>query len=85
MLVRHADDNEDDASSPAIYVKIAHLHSTAKRSELVPPSSICVSHRARLFVLNGCQLGQVAHDNDHDAAPCALEDVTEQLRVVAIV
>ena len=84
MLVRHADDNEGDASSPAPHTKIARMHSVIKRSELVPPSSTCISHCERLFVLNGCRLGQVAHENDHDAAPCALEDVTEQLRVVAI-
>ena len=85
VLVRHTDDNEGDASSPAIYVKIAHTLSTVKRSELVPPSSTCISHCERLFVLNGCQLKHVAHENDHDAACCASEDVTEQSHVVAIV
>jgi len=85
VLVRHADDNEGDASSPALHTKIARMHSAMKRSEVVPPSSTRLSHRERLFVLDECQLGQVAHDNDHDAAPCGSEDVTEQSHVVAIV
>ena len=85
MLVRHTDDNEGDASSPALHTKIARMHSAIKRSELVPPSSKCVSHRERLSARDGCQMGQVAHGNDHDAASCASEDVSEQLRVVAIV
>ena len=85
MIVRHADDNEGDASSPPTYIKIAGIYYAMKPSRLPAPSSTCLSHRERLFVLAGCQLEHVAHEHDIDAASCALEDVTEQLRVVAIV
>jgi len=85
VIVRHADDNEGDASSAPIYTKIAGIYYAMKPSRLPAPSSTCLSHRERLFVLDECQLEHVAHGHDMDTASCASEDVTEQLRVVAIV